>query len=407
MTKKRLLSLCCLCLCLISLLSGCGKESVEPGKNTHELPTEFTGHIQDISDTTEEEVTEEPAEEEEYHDIDLSNMDCQAYLDNLRILSEDDSSENTMYSPVSLNAALDIFSYMIEDGEQKDSIRQFIGDRNYIAYKDLSSSGKYTIVNRIWANSNKDLNFDDNYVGPYVYEIDMSDSATATQIKNDYVSEVTHGFINETPTVLEDKVTTDVMNIVYFKDTWFDGDLTMTREPYDFHNADGTTSSIYMMRATSDYYYENDTCYVIPMTYESGMTFYAVYPKGNLEDVNIIDIFDNYVFTEADINIPEFEASSVFDVDEKAETLGFKINGSVPNYYDGVDNEYDITQVTRIKVDHEGTEAAGVTEIMTKDNAAPMEEKKLELTFDKPFYYLIGDVNNDVAFIGQVMNVEE
>ena len=49
-----------------------------------------------------------------------------------------------------------------------------------------------------------------------------------------------------------------------------------------------------------------------------------------------------------------------------------------------------------------------MTEVVTLDSMGGMEEEeKLELTFNKPFYYLIGDVNNDVAFIGQVMNVEE
>ena len=61
-------------------------------------------------------------------------------------------------------------------------------------------------------------------------------------------------------------------------------------------------------------------------------------------------------------------------------------------------------QVAKIKVDHEGTEAAAVTEIV-KDTIAfkPEQIETIELKFDKPFYYYIYDFeNDDIIFIGRV-----
>ena len=62
-----------------------------------------------------------------------------------------------------------------------------------------------------------------------------------------------------------------------------------------------------------------------------------------------------------------------------------------------------ISQVAKIRVDHEGTEAAAVSEIMTMDACAPIERERLDLVCDKPFFYYIKDgVNGDTAFIGVI-----
>jgi serine protease inhibitor len=65
-----------------------------------------------------------------------------------------------------------------------------------------------------------------------------------------------------------------------------------------------------------------------------------------------------------------------------------------------------MTQVAKIKVNHEGTEAAAVTETV---KSLAMEEttdtKYITLDFDKPFIYFIEDTtNNDYIFIGRMEN---
>ena len=63
---------------------------------------------------------------------------------------------NMIYSPVSLNTALDTYSCMIGQNEAFDEIRSFIGNINYRRYHDVmdSDTGVYRIINRMLLLSN-------------------------------------------------------------------------------------------------------------------------------------------------------------------------------------------------------------------------------------------------------------
>ena len=64
------------------------------------------------------------------------------------------------------------------------------------------------------------------------------------------------------------------------------------------------------------------------------------------------------------------------------------------------------SHVTRIKVNHKGTKAAAVTEIRSlKSIPYNIDRLAINLTYDKPFLYMIGDINNDIAFMGQITNL--
>ena len=64
------------------------------------------------------------------------------------------------------------------------------------------------------------------------------------------------------------------------------------------------------------------------------------------------------------------------------------------------------SHVTRIKVNHKGTKAAAVTEIRSlKSIPHNIDRLAINLTYDKPFLYMIGDINNDIAFMGQITNL--
>ena len=63
-----------------------------------------------------------------------------------------------------------------------------------------------------------------------------------------------------------------------------------------------------------------------------------------------------------------------------------------------------LKKIAKIEVNHLGTEASAVTEVV-KCGAALRKDtpKRLELTFDKPFIYFIEDTTvNDFIFIGRI-----
>jgi len=142
---------------------------------------------------------------------------------------------------------------------------------------------------------------------------------------------------------------------------------------------------------------------VVPLRYESGAVFYAIYVKDQNELLNLTNVISSECFVDrpASIRLPEFEINQTIEATNYFSSIGLgQFQNCVPLFY-GCPAGAEVTQVTRIRVDHEGTEAAAVTEIIMK-NSIEVEKAPLVLTFDSPFAYMIQDVNGDIAFIGRV-----
>ena len=312
------------------------------------------------------------------------------------VLNKIKANDNIFYSPVSINIALSYFLKIIEKDASYNEIKNFI-EYNWLEFKP--SSDCYKIVNTLWINKNKNF-YLSNISDIELIEIDMTDSAKATDIKNRFVNEKTKGFITSTPTVFNKDTISDLMNIIYFKDAWRCGELQKTILPITFNNFDGTSKLIRMMIYKSSYYYENDTCYMVPVEYKSGLTFNLVYAKNNLEDVNLNNL--RYVHNKANIKFPQFETNISFELTKYADALGIpNIKNSRLIFDTNGDSETSITHTARITVDPVGTEAAAVTEIYSIRGCMLRPQEPIELTFDKPFYYLIKD-RDYVLFTGRL-----
>ena len=315
----------------------------------------------------------------------------QRSLEESRIYS--DGEDNFIFSPISANSAINMFKYT-KDGEAcKKDIDEYLHGKEYLSYSFPYE--KYTSTNRIWVNENFDFK-SNNKINAFVYKMNMDDSAKATKEKNDFVNKVTHGFIKETPSVFDSETIYDIMNIVYFKDAWFGGPLEQDENTTVFNNVDKSKTKTKMLYTDAKYYYENDTAYMVEIPYEHGNDFVLIYPKKNIDDVSLDKIKDNKVDRSVNIKFPEFEAYSEFDLSSYLSAICTNTCIDMP-----------MLQIAKIKVDRKGTEAAAVTEIL-KETAYIEEEEPLELTFDKPFYYMIYDnTNEDVAFIGKLSKLEK
>ena len=310
-------------------------------------------------------------------------IDEQVYLNELKRVAPDG---NAIYSPTSSRTALQMFSYMTTSDKTKQSIQNVLNGKNYLAF---NNNDVERFVNRVWVNKKVDMNIPDE-LSEYVYKIDMSDSVSATREKNDYVAQQTNNFITSTPTIFSDDVTYDLMNITYFKDKWaIEGGYELLDNKLEFNNADGTTTDVNQFSASTSVIYENSTCYVVNLRYKNNNSFSLVYPKTDISEVSLENLrYANNI--NATLYIPEFEIENTFDLTKSI------LNTDEPRV--------SMIQVAKIKVDHEGTEAAAVTEIV-KDTIAfkPEQIETIELKFDKPFYYYIYDFeNDDIIFIGRV-----
>ena len=399
---------CFIAICLASImLIGCSKKesSVIKNEETNKIikPTEI-----EITESTSEYITESTAETEE--ETPMQNLNeaiirnnIESYLNNLNDLSKN-LTENTIYSPVSLDAALQLQSYIVEDNS---IIKNYLGDIDYLNYiynKDASS------VSTLWLDSNKEYNISNIPLSVDIQYLDMT-SKDATKTKNNYVSEHTNGFIDSTPTEFTKDTIVDIMNILYFKSNWIEK-LYEDSNYQVFHDINNNEINIpYMLSEKGDYIYIGDISKAYKLKYTNGYEFYAVLPNDNLDTVNNADlakdiesyISDNFQPTSGDITfkMPEIDIYNEIDLGKTnyASLLSSPISKDF--YNDEVDG-ISINQVVKLKLDKYGTEAAAVTEVISFSTATiPEEKEQYELIFDRPFIFFIYDTqNNDILFIG-------
>ena len=320
-------------------------------------------------------------EDEEDDEDKIKYIDHDFKLINKYLNKISEESNNINYSPVSECSALQMFCYLnnIDFNKYKD----------YINFKNNDVE---KFVNRIWLNKKFKIKIPKE-LKEFVYELDMSDSKKVTKEKNDYVAEQTNNFITRTPSILSDITRYDLMNIVYFKDIWkIPRGYNLCEEKLIFNNNDGTTTEVNNFKASSLIVYENGSCYIVELKYKNGNTFDLVYPKENIDDVTLtnLQIAQYYV----NLYIPEFEINSTIDLKKYIK--------------DDIKENIDIslTQVSKIKVDHKGTEAAAVTSFKLDGVPEWVHWEKLELKFNKTFYYFIKDtINDDILFIGKVVKL--
>lgn len=329
-----------------------------------------------------------------------TRSNIKTYIDYMTSTVDD---KNAVFSPESLNSALCLYG-KLADNEGSNSINDFIGDIDYLQY---NNSGAFKMFNRLWLNSNKNFNVACIDIDKdIIYEIDMK-KEDATAEKDKWVSEQTSGFITSTPSVFNDNVYLDAMNVVYFKDKWLDGDKPLSDTDYVFHNADNTETPVKMIMDSGKTGRRTKNAMSYTMTYADGFTFTAVVPNEdiNIEDVDLERFINNspeYVNNKVEFYMPEFEIENTYDI-----TCGeFGINpGSIREDVLDLSNVAfpKIGQIAKVKVDHTGTEAAAVSEFKVMYGLAPDKEEPIELICDRPFYFYITDeLNKDIAFIGIV-----
>lgn len=401
--RKSLFAIALTGLIGVSLLSGCKNKGVSK---------EIVEEQNIVADKQAEALLDEYQQYNQQHMTEL-DIDVQKYLDTMNKLFP--SEGNICYSPVSLNTALENYTYLIKDGEPKDEIINFIGGIKYKDYikavNNYQENCHYRIIDRIWANTQYDLIFKDSPAKNFVYYIDMS-KKSSQDIHNEFVDKYTNHFMTQTPE-FQKSSTIEVMNIIYFQDKWLNDDVKM--ESYPFHNEDDTVTETSMMKHNlgSCEYYKNDTCYAIPIKYLNTMsTLYLIYSEDDIETVDVSNLFDGHHKKSAssiEVVFPEFEIDSRIDFDnEKLEKVGLAhIDECIPEY-NSYNKDVQITQEVKIQVNKEGTKAGAMSTIIPDLGFLLGEDtEKLYFVFDKPFYYMVSDINNDISFIGRLSNINQ
>ncbi len=338
-------------------------------------------------------------------------------------MSEDD---NLLVSPYSVRTALSMLA-MGTNGSTRDALVDVLGaspevlrDSYYCSTAKPSEGYMLEIANSVWIDEGFSVKptflefmkyFRADVYDTYSFRL----SSTVDKI-NGWVSQKTHDHIDNIVSELKPEDRLVLVNAVYFKGSWesaFKKDRTFTE---NFTNPlDSTVYSVEFMHGHKDVLYAEDDSFVMvglpykgddvvmyfvkPISYADGM------PTLTLEEFESLK--SNAAEEEVALAIPKFTYKSpIYSLKEPLSSMGLSVAFDPASAdLSGIsDQDLYVSEVfhkTFIKVDEEGTEAAGATAITIGLTAMPIMK---EFRADTPFYYVIYHRDHGILFIGRYMH---
>lgn len=257
-----------------------------------------------------------------------------------------------------------------------------------------------------------------------VFQTNVSSTAAMDAV-NEWVEENTHGLIEqmiEQP--FEEETRMVLFNTLYFDGKWRNPFLMEMTYEEDFHVSDTKTVQVPMMHQYDERYefFENDYIKGIVMPYrDSNLAFVAILPQGNadirdrltLTAEGLSDIMAGREYQTVHVKLPKFEVSFDKVLNDSLQNMGLvdAFDGEKADF-SGIgttDSGYPIyislvRQKAVVKVDEEGTKAAAATEVAMVECTSLLEEEPIEMYFDKPFLYLIMDMETELPLFMGIMD---
>jgi serpin B len=352
---------------------------------------------------------------------------------------------NLFYSPYSISQALAMTYAGARDTTEKEmaGTLHFVlpQDRLHPAFNSLDqqlkargqgAKGKdgkgfrLNIVNAIWGQAGYNFLADyldllaQNY-GAGLRTLDFRTAPEVSrQIINGWVADQTEQRIKDLiPAGVIDPMTRLVLtNAIYFNAAWannFEKNLT---QPAPFHLLDGSTVGAPMMHQTEILGYAAGNGYqVISLPYDGReLEMVVMVPDaGNFAEFEkSLDagmagsIIQSIVPKQVALSLPRFKFESEFGLGKTLSGMGMPIAFSGQADFSGMTGNRDlsISEVVHkafVAVDEAGTEAAAATAVIMRATAMPT--KPLEVTVDRPFIFLIRDIQTgSIIFVGRVVN---
>lgn len=349
---------------------------------------------------------------------------------NMKIIKEVNKGEKNNYliSPYSIEIALN----MLRDGtngNSKKELDNLLGKRkiNYIqAEKRINVANgvfiKDSYKEAVLDDYNKTIN--KNYNGEIVY-----DKLETPKVVNEWVNKQTNGMIPKLTDETDPNLIMMLVNALAIDVDWlsnFECNYTSSEE---FTKIDGSKYDVSMMKQAFDEdakYFKTDDSKGVILPYkkygDSELEFIGILPNKDAYDyVNkltsekINDLYDKSKEVKVVLSLPRFSYDyEMKDSVKKFQKLGVKdvFDESKADLSKMVNAEAFVGNVihkTHISLNEKGTKAAAVTavEIVAK-SAPPSGEQPKEISFNKPFVYMIRDKKTkEMLFFGVVYEPEK
>ena len=296
--------------------------------------------------------------------------------------------------------------------EIKNSIKELI--------KNVSDIGTLSIANTLCVNETiKDTikpDFKERLEEDYMAE--LFSSKNIIEDVNTWVRKKTKGMIDQIADKSMKKMLACLMNAVCFESKWKTPYEEDDVEEDDFHNADGSFSTVTSLFSKEDEYINTDAFEGFVKPYKDDhFSFLALLPKkkGNLslrnslDDLDISAIYQSRINTKVLVNMPEFKFDFSEDLTDYLRNLGMEKIFTPGADFSPMTDEWikadGIIHKAHIEVDRKGTKAAAVTAMVMFTGCAPVFDTP-SVRLDRPFIYAI--MHNETGlpvFAGIVNNL--
>lgn len=294
--------------------------------------------------------------------------------------------------------------------EIKNSIKELIKDVSGINTLSIASAlcVNETISDTIKPGFKK--TFEEDYMAK------LFSSKNIIEDVNAWVRKKTKGMIDQIADKSMENMLACLMNAVCFESEWKVPYEEDDIEEDDFHNADGSFSTITSLFSKEDEYINTDAFEGFVKPYkDSHFSFLALLPKkkGNqslrnsLNDLNISAIFQNRTNTRVLVNIPEFKFDFSEDLTDYLRNLGMEKIFTPGADFSPMTDEWikadGIIHKAHIEVDRKGTKAAAVTAMVMPTGCAPDFDIP-SVRLDRPFVYAIMHNETGLPIFAGIVN---
>ena len=283
-------------------------------------------------------------------------------------------------------------------------------------------------ANAIWSARRAPL-FEDyislcnRYFDAEAATLDFVNKDSSLAVMNGWCNQKTHGMIpkmlNEDD--IDEYTVTVLANSLYFKADWkkpFEEGATIKA---DFTNASGNVSQVDMMQQQENFsYVRTENFAMAELPYNGTTCMDIILPDSGISVSQCIEQLSQTRFDAALAKMSSkelFVRLPKFDLDFNHELVKIMKQLGIIDVFDSeiadlskMGSRHDKAfvnkafQLSHIKVEESGTEAAAVTVIIAVDNAViPGENDPIEFNVNRPFAYIIRDKQtNTILFVGKV-----
>ncbi len=423
-----------------SMLAGCGSRpgGVEPLTADGEAAQEHQTVVGDMQEQPLGAGTVEPVRLADNGGWDRENDSSMEALQNFswQLMLQNMDRENPILSPVSAYLALGMVGVGAR-GETEQEFRDLLGDNMPAVSRKLmerypqeQEGMVLTIANSAWVD--QQLTPDGQWIAD-MEEIFrgkgcqgvLSSQEIMEQI-NDWCSENTRGLI---PQMLDEPLSKDtllaLLDAVYFKGDWLTAFDAMDTAPRPFTREDGTEKQVDTMSMweTNQGYLHSGLGEGVLLPYQGGeFAYVAILPNEGTEVRELYRQLTPEALAEllasesrelCNLRLPKYEVSFDQKLNDSLQAMGLvrafdedlaELSGLGKTEQGASLYISLVRQKAVFRVDEKGTEAAAVTMVVVNRCTAMESPRPRELYFDRPFVYMILDLESQVPLFVGIMD---